>query len=278
MQAARENIIANYELRITNFNSGMFAMRKIPFLLLVAAIFMTGCIPEEKNGLSKLEVPIETGQHGASLSREVKMEMEYLLYLPDAYGKNDKAWPLMVFLHGAGERGDDLELVKVHGPAMIAEINGELPFIIVSPQCPKGLWWPNQQEKVIALIDETVEKYNVDESRIYLTGLSMGGYGSWSIGCTYPERFAAIVPICGGGQPFIAGNLKDVPVWAFHGAKDNVVPLKKSEEMIKAAKQAGGDAKSTVYPQAGHNSWTKTYNNPELYKWLLSHSKNNKQR
>ncbi|RKY05749.1 MAG: hypothetical protein DRP66_10235 [Planctomycetota bacterium] len=113
----------------------------------------------------------------------------------------------------------------------------------------------------------------VDESRIYLTGLSMGGYGSWSLGCDHPERFAAIAPICGGGEPFFARKLKNTPIWAFHGGKDNTVPLKKSEDMVIAVKKAGGDAKLTVYPQAGHDSWTETYNNPEFYEWFLKHSK-----
>jgi predicted peptidase len=122
-------------------------------------------------------------------------------------------------------------------------------------------------------VDEMTEKYKVDPERIYLTGLSMGGYGTWSIGCSYPGRFAAIVPICGGGIPIRAGNLKSVPVWAFHGAKDPVVPLSQSQQMTDAVNRAGGSAQLTVYPEAEHDSWTQTYNNPQLYDWLLSHRK-----
>lgn len=246
-------------------------MRLINILLLLAVVAMSGCAGN--NDLSKSDVSIETGQRAAFLSRDVKVEMDYLLYLPESYGSDDKSWPLMVFLHGVGERGSDIERVKLHGPAKLAEADGDLPFIIVSPQCPSGKWWPDFSVEVMALIDDTVEKYNVDESRIYLTGLSMGGFGSWAIGCKHPERFAAIVPICGGGQPYVAGNLRDVPVWAFHGGKDSVVPLKESEEMVDAVNRAGGNAKLTVYPEVDHDSWTETYNNEEVYTWMLSNSK-----
>lgn len=208
-----------------------------------------------------------------SMSRQVNLEMSYLLYLPEDYGKTKKDWPLMVFLHGAGERGSNLDKVKVHGPAKLVDQGKELPFIIVSPQCPPGKWWPNFIEKVMALIDETVESYNVDTSRIYLTGLSMGGYGTWSIANTYPERFAAIAPICGGGMSFVAHNLVDTPVWAFHGAKDDVVPLSESQKMVDAVNAAGGRAKLTVYPTIEHDSWTQTYENPKLYEWFLKHSR-----
>ena len=124
-----------------------------------------------------------------------------------------------------------------------------------------------------ALLDEIIEKYNVDTDRVYLTGLSMGGFGSWALGCRNPERFAAIAPICGGGQPYVAGKLKDVPVWAFHGAKDPAVPIIMSEVMVRAINRAGGNAKLTTYPNAGHDSWTATYTNQELYDWFLSHKK-----
>ena len=208
-----------------------------------------------------------------SLDRRVNLEMNYLLYLPKDYGKEKKDWPLMVFLHGAGERGSKLDKVKVHGPAKLVDQGKDMPFIIVSPQCPPGMWWPNFIEKIMALIDETIETYDVDTSRIYLTGLSMGGYGTWAVAATYPERFAAIAPICGGGMPFVAHNLAEVPVWAFHGAKDDVVPLSESQRMVDAVNKASGDAKLTVYPNLAHDSWTKTYNNPKLYEWFLEHSK-----
>jgi predicted peptidase len=199
------------------------------------------------------------------------MTLEYLLYLPEDYGKVKKDWPVMLFLHGAGERGSDINKVKVHGPPKLVEQGQDLPFIVVSPQCPEGKWWPQYTEQLMALLDETCDRFDADQQRIYCTGLSMGGYGTWALGCAYPERFTAVVPICGGGSPFIAYHLKTVPVWAFHGAKDNVVPLNESQQMVDAVKRAGGDAKLTVYPEANHDSWTETYDNPELYEWLLSH-------
>jgi len=198
-------------------------------------------------------------------------DCNYLLYLPADYGKDDKKWPLILFLHGAGERGSNVEVVKNNGlPNMIA--NGKsFDFIIVSPQCPKDIWWPEQTDVLIALLDEIEAKYRVDTDRVYLTGLSMGGFGTWTLAEQYPQRFAAIAPICGGSEQYAASRLKKVPVWAFHGAKDNVVPLARSQAMVTAIKNAGGDAKLTIYPEAQHDSWTETYNNPELYQWFLSH-------
>ena len=200
--------------------------------------------------------------------------LRYLLSLPKGYGENkDQKWPLMLFLHGAGERGNDLNKVKVHGPAKLIEQGKEFPFIVVSPQCPADSWWTDQLDAMTALLDEVQSKYAVDPSRVYVTGLSMGGFGSWALGCRYPNRFAAVVPICGGGEWFLAERLKNVPVWAFHGAKDSVVPLRESQEMVDALKRAGGNVQLTVYPEANHDSWTETYNNPKLYEWLLSQHK-----
>ncbi len=204
------------------------------------------------------------------LERQVTLTLDYLLYLPPDYEQKD-SWPLLVFLHGAGERGSDLNRVKAHGPAKLVEQGRDFPFVIVSPQCPEGQWWPILGREVLALIDEMLEHYKIDPDRVYLTGLSMGGYGTWAIASAWPERFAAIVPICGGGRPFTAANLKKVPVWAFHGSKDPVVSLSESQQMVEAVNRAGGKAKLTVYPDAEHDSWTQTYDNPELYQWLLSH-------
>lgn len=202
------------------------------------------------------------------------VKLDYLLYLPAGYGEKDQQWPLMLFLHGAGERGSDVNKVKVHGPPKLIEQGKDFPFIVVSPQCPSGIWWPELLDTLKALLDEIEAKYDVDPSRVYLTGLSMGGFGSWSLACDQPERFGAVAPICGGGQWFLGDRLKNTPVWAFHGAKDSVVPLELSEKMVDAVKRAGGDAKLTVYPEAGHDSWTESYNNPKLYDWLLSHRTN----
>jgi len=243
-------------------------------LLVVAAL--SGCLANASEKESPVP-PVPKRQQEQKLNRQVSMKIDYLLYLPPNHSA-DKKWPLIIFLHGAGERGSDLAKVKVHGPAKLVEQGREFPFVIVSPQCPSGQWWSNKVETVMALIDEIVEKYNIDETRIYLTGLSMGGYGTWSIAATYPQRFAAIAPICGGGMPFLAPALKDTPVWAFHGAKDPVVPLAESERMVAAVQKAGGNARLTVYPEAEHDSWTATYNGPQLYEWFLQHSRQPQQK
>ncbi len=200
-------------------------------------------------------------------------EMSYLLYLPDNYNDSEE-WPLMVFLHGAGERGDDLDKVKVHGPPKLIEQGREFPFVVVSPQVPLNDWW--RPGMVVELIQYIVGKYHIDKSRIYLTGLSMGGYGTWETAMRYPQLFAAIAPVCGGGDTTMVHSLLNVPVWNFHGAKDTVVPLEGSDALVNALRKAGGEVRYTVYPEATHDSWTDTYNNDKLYKWLLSKEKSGK--
>ena len=209
-----------------------------------------------------------------SASVTVESEYKYLLYSPSnkELAQNGKL-PLIIFLHGAGERGDDLSLVKVHGPPKIVETNSEFPFIVLSPQCQKDKWW--EAAALDLLIDEVISHHDVDPTRIYLTGLSMGGFGTWDLAILRPDRFAAIAPICGGSltNSFEAPRqIKDVPTWVFHGAMDQVVPLEASSKIVKALRDAGSDVKYTIYPMAGHDSWTETYSNPKLYEWFLSYS------
>lgn len=215
-------------------------------------------------------------QSSHSFKSEIRrtLKAQYLLYLPTGHAESKQQWPLMLFLHGAGERGDDLEKLKIHGPPkLIAREGREFPFVVVSPQCPEYGWWSNeaQIEMLNALLNHIVDRYRIDPNRIYVTGLSMGGFGTWSLALRYPDRFAAIAPICGGGDPRDAPRIGHLPVWAFHGAKDNVVALEKSQEMVDALKKAGNNVKFTIYPEDGHDSWTKTYNNLELYEWFLEH-------
>ena len=205
-------------------------------------------------------------QKPGEMERTLEISMKYLLSLPKEYEQRD-SWPLLLFLHGAGERGDDLNLVKKHGPPKLIEEGQEFPFIVLSPQCPRNRWW--EPFELAALLDEIVEKYQVDQDRIYVTGLSMGGFGTWSLAAYQPDRFAALVPICGGGEPIMTRLFRPIPAWVFHGAKDPVVPLERSTIMVEAMKKAGGDVKFTIYPEAGHDSWTDSYANPELYEWLL---------
>ena len=207
----------------------------------------------------------------------VKVSMQYLLYLPDGYEKDgDKKWPMILFLHGAGERGDNLERVKVHGPPKIIESGEDFPFIVVSPQCPRGSWWKN--DELLALMDSVVAEHAVDEDRVYLTGLSMGGFGTWSLAGAAPERFAAIAPICGGGDFLAVRALGNMPIWVFHGGRDRTVPLSESERMVDALRPRNDRIQFTVYPEAGHDSWTESYANQELYDWFLSHRRRGAER
>lgn len=244
-------------------------MKQILLLLCLGLLMTSGCTPGRKKTIS---IGVPGRQCEAAFNKSVQLDLGYLIYLPKDYG-SIKRWPLMVFLHGVGERGSDLNKLKLHGPAKLIEQGKEYPFIVVSIQCPGDKWWPYITEHVAALIDNVIESYDVDADRVYLTGLSMGGYGTWAVAGTYPDRFAAIAPICGGGEKFVAFSMKNVPVWAFHGDADPVVPVQRSVEMIETVKQIGGDAKLTIYPGVGHDAWTQTYNNDELYEWLLSHSR-----
>ncbi|HVA50947.1 MAG TPA: prolyl oligopeptidase family serine peptidase [Pirellulales bacterium] len=212
------------------------------------------------------------GQQDKHFEKEITItvKLNYLLFLPAGYDKSDKQWPLILFLHGAGESGKDLEKVKIHGPPKIVENQPDFPFIVVSPQSRRRGWNPDALK---ALLDEVLADYRVDRDRVYLTGLSMGGFGTWMLAAEHPDYFAAIVPICGGGDPEDAPKLKQLPIWVFHGAKDESVKLERSQEMVDALKKAGADVKFTVYPEAAHDSWTQTYENPELYEWLLSHKR-----
>jgi predicted peptidase len=204
-------------------------------------------------------------EFSATVTKEVSAQ--YLVVNPTDFDPQQK-YPLIIFLHGSGERGDDLEKVKIHGPFKTVE-ELKLPFIIVAPQSPADERW--DIDMLSALVDRLLETLPVDRDRVYLTGLSLGGFGTWDLAIRRPEVFAAIAPICGVGKPSQAAKLKNVPIWAFHGAKDDAVQLKGSTEMIDALYAVGNDARLTVYPEANHDSWTATYENPRLYEWFLSH-------
>jgi predicted peptidase len=205
--------------------------------------------------------------------------LDYLLYLPKDYSADPtKQWPLVLFLHGSGERGTNLMVVAKHGPPKLVAAGQQFPFILASPQCPEGQVWDDSA--LFGLLDRLQSQLRVDPKRVYITGLSMGGYGTWSLITKHPERFAAAAPVCGGGErirtllPSQKEALKTLPVRVFHGGKDNVVPLAESERMVEAFKAAGNaNITLTVYPEAGHDSWTATYGNPEFFEWLLKQSR-----
>lgn len=214
---------------------------------------------------------VSSGQEGhlqkaASLRKDMAVEMQYLIAIPQEEPAAE-GWPLMLFLHGLGECGNDINRVKKHGPPKLIENGKRFPFVVVSPQCPRGSRW--EAWRLSVLLDEVINKNDIDEERVYITGLSMGGFGTWDLAAYSPERFAAIAPICGGGNTLDGKLLINLPAWVFHGAEDKVVPASFSESMVTAIRRAGGGPKITIYPHAGHDSWTETYENPELYEWLL---------
>jgi predicted peptidase len=243
-------------------------MVRMNVFVVLSLIILSGCAAK---------VQVGTGQHANVFTKTATkdIQLNYLLYLPKEYSKTDKQWPLILFLHGAGERGSNIDQVKSIGLAKLAAEGKDFDFIIVSPQCPQDGWWSEQAEALKLLVEDIAGKYRVNSSRMYITGLSLGGAGTWSMIVKYPDLFAAAAPICGGGDPVMARyRLVKLPLWVFHGAKDNVVPLKRSGEMVDAARAAGNqDVQFTVYPEAGHDSWTETYNNPKLYEWFLNHEK-----
>ena len=229
-----------------------------PFAVLLAALLTLS------TSLSAADPGVQVP---ARVALATTVSCNYLAYLPTDYEAQEK-WPVLLFLHGSGERGTDLEKVKVHGPPKLIAGGKQFPFIVIAPQCPRFQRW--EMSQLGALLDHVEATLKVDADRTYVTGLSLGGYGTWQLAANFPDRFAAIVPICGGGEPDSAAVISHLPVWNFHGALDRAVPLKASEEMIAALRKAGAEPKFTVYPEAGHDSWTATYENPELYDWLLS--------
>ena len=247
-------------------------MKTILTLILAATVCFTMQTPPQ---------PPQSTVYTDSLKWESRRngELKFLLHLPKEYSAtNGVRWPLMLFLHGAGERGTDVQRAGIHGPMKLVREGTNFPFIIVAPQCPENQRWDS--EALDQLLTHVEAKHSVDTNRIYVTGLSMGGYGTWSLGLRYPGRFAAIAPVCGGGNimdmvlasPGHAAALRALPVWAFHGAKDTIVLVAESERMVEALKRRakGADVKLTVYPEANHDSWTETYNNPKFYEWLLA--------
>jgi len=206
-------------------------------------------------------------------------KLNYLLHIPSqAEGNPDQLFPAILFLHGHGESGDDISAVSEVGlPPYLAD-KPDFPFIVIAPQCPWFTWWPELAGGLEQLLEGCLATLPIDPQRLYLTGLSMGGFGSWYLASNWPDKFAAVAPICGGGYwfhgfPERVAEMRDTPVWTFHGAKDDVVPLASTEQLVTTLRESGGDVKFTVYPEADHDSWTETYHNSKLYEWFLQHVK-----
>ena len=194
--------------------------------------------------------------------------LPHLTFVPRAYEESgEDRWPLMLFLHGAGERGSDLGKLRKYGPPRIVESDPDFPFILIAPQCPIGTYW--RPSPLLALLDDAATRFRIDLARVVVTGVSMGGYGTWELATLAPERFAAIAPICGGGDPRLAHRLKALPIWAFHGEEDDIVPASETLAMVAAIRAAGGEPRLTLYPGVAHDSWEPAYATAELYQWLL---------
>lgn len=197
--------------------------------------------------------------------------VKYILRFPRNYNP-EKSYPLILFLHGMGGRGDDISRFHNSQFLQMTEKLPEFPFITIMPRCNQDTWF-DLFETLKGLVRDLVSKPFVDKNRVYLMGASMGGYTTWHLAMSMPEKFAAIVPICGGGMYANAARLKTVPVWAFHGKRDTTVLVEESQKMVDAVNRYGGRAKLTIYPENGHDAWSDTYQNPEVYRWLLSHSR-----
>lgn len=212
-----------------------------------------------------------TGQHPHYLDKTSPQRISggYLLFLPRDYEKDERLWPTILFLHGAGERGDDLGILGRIALPMVLEERDDFPFIVISPQCPRGMRWSN--DFLITLLDDIVARYRVDPDRVYLTGLSMGGNGTWNLALEHPDRFAAIAPVCGWSDKKELSHLKGIPIWVFHGELDTSVPVERGKEMVEALEKTGGRVRATFYPGRGHDCWHETYNDPVLYDWFLQH-------
>ena len=195
--------------------------------------------------------------------------LRYLICYPDGF-QEDAHHPILFFLHGAGTRGNSMELLMENPFFQEIRKLPTFPFVVVAPLCSENTWF-EMWERLMALAKHTASLPYTDRNRMYLMGASMGGYGTWQLAMSLPEYFAAIVPICGGGMFWNAPRLVNIPVWAFHGGKDPVIPVEESRKMVDAVNRAGGSARLTIYPENGHNAWSDTYSNPEVFSWLLGH-------
>lgn len=241
-------------------------MKQFRWVLFLPGLVIAAALP--------LSAEVSAGSFQRVITKTVSAK--YLIHLPADYrssgdGQKPRKWPLILFLHGAGERGDDLSRIRNLDILQYASSKPDFPFIVAVPQAGVSQDW--QPDMLNALLDHIQKEYRVDERRIYVTGYSMGGAGAWALGMASPQRFAAIAPLCGRLIPLRIGNLWRTPVWVFHGKKDEVVPFRQSEEAVEFLRGMGnGEVRFTVFPEEGHEIWPRVYRDPELYQWFLSHS------
>ena len=202
----------------------------------------------------------------------VEETLRYYLYYPsDYFEKEDQDFPLLLFLHGGGEAGGELEHLKIHGPPKMIVEGKQFPFLILAPQHPhpKKFW---NTSAVMNLLDSVIVRNRVDKSRIYLTGLSRGGTASWELVTQYPDRFAAMAVVCGRTPlPYASWINKELAMWVFHGEEDPVIRVEESEMMVEKLERMGYDIKFTRYPGVGHDAWTRAYQNDSLYSWFVQY-------
>ncbi|MEM9282835.1 MAG: alpha/beta fold hydrolase [Verrucomicrobiota bacterium] len=205
----------------------------------------------------------------ASSSETENAPWRFLIFVSEDESEvTEDGWPLLLYLHGRSVRGEDLETIKRYGPPSFVEKRSHLPLVVVSPQLPDGAW---PAQTLNALLNELLERYPIDPKRVYLSGVSLGAMGAWTFAGAYPGRIAALVPICAHGPPSVAPKLVGMPIWAFHGAMDSIVPIEPHQELIQAINKAGGQARLTIDPEADHGTVIEpAYGTPELWTWLLS--------
>jgi predicted peptidase len=234
-------------------------MTDFPAATLLAAVLLCGC------AAAPLPVSASTNRQTAQIGAGLR----YLIHLPAAYDSRSD-WPVILFLHGAGERGRDLELVEREGLPRILETLPDFPFVVVSPQEEKERLWT--ADALAALLDKVAARYRVDAARVYATGLSSGATAALELALSYPQKIAAIAAVTASKIPPRLCAMKDVAVWIFHNAGDERIPASRAKRLARALEECGGDVKLTIYPQDGHDAWTETYRRQELYEWFLSHS------
>lgn len=236
--------------------------RLLSLISIACGLLLTACASLPAGELPRGETPKSvTLKDGTSIA--------YMQYLPLELSAKT---PVLVFLHGTGEIGTDVNLTMVHGPWKYSRAHPtEAPFIILAPQLTEKVEW--NPATLDEWLDQALKGLPVDRSRLYLTGMSRGGRGTWNWAIAYPKRFAAIVPVAGDSLYRDACALKDVPVWAFHGAKDDLVLYQPEEQFADAVRACGGEVNYTLYPDGNHNSWDAAYTHPSLYKWLLTHKR-----
>ncbi|MBC3788703.1 alpha/beta hydrolase-fold protein [Spirosoma utsteinense] len=203
---------------------------------------------------------------------KVKVKYPYLLYLPSDYAPNKVGYPLVIYLHGGSHKGNDLNKLKGYGLPYLVDQKNDFPFIIASPQCPDGMFW-STENWFDSLYSELTTHYRVDKKRVYLTGISMGGYGTWQTALAYPDKFAAIIPLCGGCDDSTQiCKIKKIPVWTFHGTADDVIPIDETERLVKRLNQCQAMVKLTRLQNVGHGI-EYLYEDKKLYTWLLKQHK-----